>query len=229
MARWTSLPRQAKSDPSLRTSLAFARALRAFGFLPRPHFIQRWSERARRSGVQPDPAAFARAFQRGRHFSQTDDHHSRVAVIRGIPVTYVIGGRTGRNVVLTGVQPDLARLRLEPIGAPRRELSLTGELGPKAAPPHIRLTCRRALRYIATMPVTERGVAGAASARDAAMVLDGLARSCQRLVDGGSLSIRDLDLLDHCLQRLARAAAAQPPDYRRLRASLARRLGVPVS
>jgi hypothetical protein len=95
---------QAGRSPAAR----FAAAIKHLGFLPTYHFVQRLMERGTERGIRWDPRTFPSEFANGRHFRQTrEGKNSRIAIVRGVPIVYRTGGRTGNRVVLiTALPPD---------------------------------------------------------------------------------------------------------------------------
>jgi hypothetical protein len=98
--------------------------LRRQGFLPSDHFVQRLLERSRALGVRFDPRPFRSEFLRARHFRQTrPGYKTRIALVRGIPIVYRLGGPAGDTIVLVTIwdgplppieairPPQLARMR----------------------------------------------------------------------------------------------------------------------
>jgi len=98
----------AKKKPSPRWQAAqrFASALRSQGFLPRMHFIDRIAERGLGGGIRFDPRTFRSEFFRAAHYRQTRPGYKlRIAVVRGVPILYRAGGRSGKQIVLAGALP----------------------------------------------------------------------------------------------------------------------------
>ncbi|MBV9790862.1 MAG: hypothetical protein JOZ51_21890 [Chloroflexi bacterium] len=94
--------------------------LRQQGFLPTQHFLDRLRERAQARGIRFDPRLFGDEFQRARHYRQTrPGYTTRIAVMRGLPVLYRMGGRTGNKVVLAGVLPEGGLPPVVPASPPR--------------------------------------------------------------------------------------------------------------
>ena len=112
-----------KPSPRSQAALRFARALRKDGFLPRTHFIERISERALGGGIRFDPRTFRSEFDRAAHYRQTrPGYKMRIAVVRGVPILYRVGGRSGKQIVLGGALPPGSDLPPnERISAPRQK------------------------------------------------------------------------------------------------------------
>jgi hypothetical protein len=81
--------------------------LRRQGFLATRHFLQRWLQRAHSQGIRFDPRTFGADFRRSPHFRQTrEGYNTRIALMKGMPVIYRMGGRRGKNPVLVGLLPQ---------------------------------------------------------------------------------------------------------------------------
>jgi hypothetical protein len=94
------------ASPGWQAAWRFANAIRAHGFLPRQHFIERLCERGIGVGVKFDPRTFRREFLGGAHYRQTRPGYSlRVAVVRKLPILYRMGGWRGNQIVLAGALP----------------------------------------------------------------------------------------------------------------------------
>jgi len=111
-----------KPDPRWQAAGRFARALRSEGFLARRHFVDRIAERGWGSGVRFDPRTFRSEFFRAAHYRQTrPGYNTRIAIVRGVPVLYRVGGRSGKQIVLAGaLPPDSPLPPSERIAAPRQ-------------------------------------------------------------------------------------------------------------
>lgn len=98
----------------------FASRLRQQGFLASQHFLDRFRERALALGIRLDPHHFGREFFRARHYRQTRvGYNTRIAMMRGLPILYRIGGRNGNKIVLVGALPQGALPPVEPVSPPR--------------------------------------------------------------------------------------------------------------
>jgi len=148
-------------------------ALHRQDFLPTRHFLERLLERAQRQGVRFDPRAFGRAFAQAPHYRQTrPGYNTRIAVVRGLPILYRVGGENGNRIVLVGMLPEGALPPAERIRPPQLSAQLAGggellgELG--AAPPsrgsrdHTRWA-QRALNQILGLRLATDGVMGPAT------------------------------------------------------------------
>jgi hypothetical protein len=94
--------------------------LRQQGFLPTQHFLDRLRERAQAQGIRFEPRTFASEFQRAAHYRQTRPGYStRIAVMRGLPLLYRMGGERGNRVALVGVLPSGGLPPVAPARAPR--------------------------------------------------------------------------------------------------------------
>ena len=92
----TGLLGETKPSPTWQAAWRFARQIVSQGFLPRRHFIDRIAERALGGGVRFDPRTFRTEFHRAAHYRQTrPGYTTRIAVVRGVPILYRIGGRVG--------------------------------------------------------------------------------------------------------------------------------------
>lgn len=95
--------------------------LRQQGFQVTRHFLDRLRERAQAQGIRFDPRTFARDFLAARHLRQTrPGYNTRIAVMRGLPVLYRMGGERGNRVVLVGALPPGERLPPTAPAAPPR-------------------------------------------------------------------------------------------------------------
>ncbi len=103
-----------------------ASILRQQGFLPSRHFLDRLRERGQAQGIRFDPRTFGREFQQTRHYRQSrPGYNTRIAVMRGLPVLYRIGGEGGNRIVLVGVLPERSLPPVVPVAPPRlREAEL---------------------------------------------------------------------------------------------------------
>jgi len=119
----TGLLGETKPSPTWQAAWRFARQLVSQGFLPRRHFIDRIAERALGGGVRFDPRTFRTEFHSAQHLRQTrPGYTTRIAVVRGVPILYRIGGRVGTRIVLTGALPPGSPLPpSEPITPPRQQ------------------------------------------------------------------------------------------------------------
>ena len=121
-----------KRSPRWEAARRFARALLSEGFLARTHFIDRIAERGLGGGIRFDPRTFRSEFLHAAHYRQTrPGYTTRIAVVRGVPILYRTGGRSGKHIVLTGaLPPGVALPPSERISAPRqREIeSLASEI-----------------------------------------------------------------------------------------------------
>jgi hypothetical protein len=116
-----------KPDPRWQAARRFARALRSEGFLARRHFIDRIAERGWGSGVRFDPRTFRSEFFRAAHYRQTrPGYNTRIAVVRGVPILYRVGGRSGKHIVLAGALPPNSPLPPSERTTPPRQ----GEVDP---------------------------------------------------------------------------------------------------
>ena len=114
------LPGQTGRDPSGQLAARFAAALRRQGFLPSVHFVHRLLQRALRQGVRVSSDTFGNEFFRARHYRQTrPGYTTRIAVVRGVPILYRLGGRRGDSIVLVGVLPEGDMPPVAPISPPR--------------------------------------------------------------------------------------------------------------
>lgn len=96
-------------------------ALKRQGFLVTHHFLERLQERALQQGIRFSPSSFSRDFQRAKHFRQTrPGYNSRIALLRGMPILYRIGGRVGNRIKLIGMLPQGALPPVALIKAPRQ-------------------------------------------------------------------------------------------------------------
>jgi hypothetical protein len=94
--------------------------LRQQGFLPTQHFLDRLRERAQARGIRFDPRLFGGEFQRARHYRQTrPGYTTRIAVMRGLPILYRMGGQAGNRIVLVGLLPQGRLPPVVPAPAPR--------------------------------------------------------------------------------------------------------------
>jgi hypothetical protein len=117
-------PARARSDQQARAAQRLSVELRRQGFLPTQHFAQRLLERGLAQGIRFDPRTFATEFQQARHLRQTRrGYHTRIAVMRSLPVLYRQGGAGGNRVVLVGLLPADARPPAAPVKAPRQRES----------------------------------------------------------------------------------------------------------
>jgi hypothetical protein len=125
---------QAGRSPGAR----FAAAIRRLGFMPTQHFVDRINQRAAAQGIRWDPRAFPSEFANARHFRQTrPGFNSRIAVVRGVPIVYKVGGTQGNKVVLiTALPPEDALPPVVPTRYPVKQELFEYETGPyRAAPP----------------------------------------------------------------------------------------------
>lgn len=98
-------------------------ALQRQGFLITRHFLERLQERALQQGVRFSPSSFSRDFQRAKHYRQTrPGYTSRIALLRGMPILYRIGGRVGNRIKLIGMLPQGALPPVAAISPPRQVL-----------------------------------------------------------------------------------------------------------
>ena len=111
-----------RPSPRWEAARRFARALVSQGFLARTHFIDRIAERGLGSGIRFDPRTFPSEFVHAAHYRQTrPGYNTRIAVVRGVPILYRTGGRSGKQIVLTGaLPPGVALPPSERIAAPRQ-------------------------------------------------------------------------------------------------------------
>src|SRR5437899_7766280 len=92
---------QTRIDPSGQRAMRFTAALRRQGFLPSGHFTVRLLERALQQGIRLDPRTFPDEFRQAPHYRQTRrGYNTRIAVVRGLPVLYRMGGENANRVVL---------------------------------------------------------------------------------------------------------------------------------
>lgn len=115
---------ETKSDPAWQAAWRFATAIRKQGFLPKKHFVDRLSQRGIGQGTRFDPRTFRTEFFSAQHYQQTrPGYNTRIAIVRGIPVLYRMGGPRGNTVVLAGALPEGALPPAERISAPpQREM-----------------------------------------------------------------------------------------------------------
>lgn len=100
--------------------------LRQQGFLVSHHFLERLHQRAQQQGIRFDPRLFGREFRQAQHYRQTrPGYNTRIAVMRGLPVLYRVGGQGGNRVVLVGLLPEGALPPVQPVGAPQSRESET--------------------------------------------------------------------------------------------------------
>jgi hypothetical protein len=111
-----------KTGPAWQSAWRFATAIKAAGFLPTQHFIQRICKRVIGERLGLNPKTFRSDFFSARHFRQTRIGKSGVsiAVVRGIPIFYRVGGWQGNRIVLiTAYEPDYPLPSVTPIAAPQ--------------------------------------------------------------------------------------------------------------
>lgn len=123
------LMEETKSDPQWQAAWRFATAIRKQGFLPKKHFIDRIAQRGIGEGTRFDPRTFRKEFFSAQHYQQTrPGYNMRIAIVRGIPVLYRMGGPRGNTVVLAGALPEGALPPAERISPPpQREAETTFE------------------------------------------------------------------------------------------------------
>jgi hypothetical protein len=93
--------------------------LRQQGFLPTQHFLDRLRERAQARGIRFDPRLFRQEFYRAQHYRQIrPGYHTRIAVMRGLPILYRMGGENMNRVVLVGVLPEGGLPPVTPVASP---------------------------------------------------------------------------------------------------------------
>jgi hypothetical protein len=93
---------QAGRNPAAR----FAAAIRRLGFLPSDHFVERLLARGMERGIRWDPRTFPGEFANARHYRQTrPGYNTRIAVVRGMPIVYRVGGRQGNRIRLVTALP----------------------------------------------------------------------------------------------------------------------------
>jgi hypothetical protein len=110
---------EGKPSPQWQAAWRFAAAIRKQGFLPGRHFIDRMAKRAVGEGIRFDPRTFRSEFFGARHYRQTrPGYNTRIAVVRGIPILYLIGGRSGNHIVLAGALPEGGLPPVEPASPP---------------------------------------------------------------------------------------------------------------
>jgi hypothetical protein len=110
---------ETKPDPAWQSAWRFASAIRKQGFIPKKHFIDRLAQRGIGEGVRFDPRTFRREFFSAQHYKQTrPGYNTRIAIVRGIPVLYRLGGQRGDTVVLAGALPEGALPPVEKINPP---------------------------------------------------------------------------------------------------------------
>ena len=96
------------------------RHLRRQGFRVTRHFLDRLVERAQAQGIRFDPRSFRDEFRKAQHFRQTrPGYNTRIALMRGIPVLYRMGGWRGLNPGTIGLLPQGALPPSEPVTSPR--------------------------------------------------------------------------------------------------------------
>ncbi len=122
--QFNGLMEETKSDPAWQAAWRFATAIRKQGFLPKKHFVDRIAQRGIGQGTRFDPRTFRTEFFRAQHYQQTrPGYNMRIAIVRGIPVLYRMGGPRGSTVVLAGALPEGALPPAERISAPpQREM-----------------------------------------------------------------------------------------------------------
>ena len=151
-----------KLSPRWQAAYRFARALRSHGFLSQKHFIDHIAERVLGGGIRFDPRTFRSEFDRASHFRQTrPGYNTRIAVSRGVPILYRIGGPSGKQIVLIGALPPGSPLPpSERINAPQRK-----EVGSNFAHEVFPLTSRNLESSISLGEVEQESV-GTISAND---------------------------------------------------------------
>lgn len=110
-----------KTGPAWQAAWRFATGIRAAGFLPSEHFLLRMCRRVIGGRLQLDPKTFRTEFFRSRHFRQTRPGKSKVsiAIVRGIPIFYRVGGWQGNRIVLiTAYDPGFPLPPVTPVAAP---------------------------------------------------------------------------------------------------------------
>jgi hypothetical protein len=114
-----------KPNPTLQAAQGFARRIVRDGFLPRRHFIERLAQRGLGKGIRFDPRTFRTEFYRAAHYRQTrPGYNARIAVVRGLPILYRVGGRLGNRIVLAGaLDPNDPLPPTERTGPPRPQRS----------------------------------------------------------------------------------------------------------
>ena len=96
--------------------------LRQQGFLASQHFLDRLRERAQAMGIRFDPRTFGSEFQRAQHYRQArPGYNTRIALMRGLPVLYRMGGERGNRIVLVGVLPEGGMPPVTPATPPRQQ------------------------------------------------------------------------------------------------------------
>jgi hypothetical protein len=97
----------------------FASHLRRQGFLPTPHFPQRFLQRVLSRRIRFDPRTFRREFYRAQHYRRPGSP-TRIAVVHGVPVLYRIGAEGDNLITLVGVLPKGASPRVTSTPPPLR-------------------------------------------------------------------------------------------------------------
>jgi hypothetical protein len=96
--------------------------LRAQGFIPTAHFLQRFVERLQAQGMRYEPRRFGHDFDAARHARQTRPGRStNLAWVWDVPIVYRRGGRAGNRIVLVSLLPSGATPPHRVITAPARE------------------------------------------------------------------------------------------------------------
>jgi hypothetical protein len=95
----------------------FASHLRRQGFLPTPHFPQRFLQRVVSRGIRFDSCTFRREFYRSRHYRRPGSP-MRIAVVHGVPVLYRMAAEGDHLIALVGVLPEGAPPRVVPTPTP---------------------------------------------------------------------------------------------------------------
>ena len=111
-----------KRGPAWQGAWRFATAIRAAGFLPSDHFVQRLCKRVIGQRLGLDPKTFRADFFSARHFRQTRPGKSAVsiAVVNGVPIFYRVGGWQGNRIVLiTAYEPGYPLPQARPIARRR--------------------------------------------------------------------------------------------------------------
>jgi hypothetical protein len=95
----------------------FASHLRRQGFLPTPHFPQRFLQSVLSRGIRFDSSTFRREFYRAQHYRRPGSP-TRIAVVQGVPVLYRMVAEGDNLITLVGVLPKGASPRVMPTAPP---------------------------------------------------------------------------------------------------------------
>jgi len=100
-----------------RHAQRFTSHLRRQGFLPTPHFPQRFLQRALSRGIRFDSRTFRREFYRAQHYRRPGSPE-RIAVVHGVPVLYRMPAKGDNLIALVRVLPEGAPPRVMPTAPP---------------------------------------------------------------------------------------------------------------